>query len=1143
MKLKMKFSDKSTEHVKFLRIMKAIVLFLFLGIGMSFATNTYSQETLLSISVKNKTVKDVFKHIENNSKFIIFCMDDVVDLDRKVSLNLKDQDIETILNSIFRNTDNIFKIEDRQVIITKRTNHPQPVAVSQQNKIKVTGVVTDTNGESIIGASVVEKGTTNGITTDMDGRYEISVSDKNAVLSISYLGYVTQDVKVDGKRNINVQLYEDSKALDEVVVVGYGQQKKSSVVSAINTVTTKELRLPTRNLTNNLAGQLSGLIAVQRSGEPGYDNSDFWIRGVSSFSGGTTPLVLVDGVPRQMQDVEPDEIETFSLLKDAAATAVYGAEGANGVILITTKRGQVAKAQISVRAETSISQPTRIPKYANSYETLKAYNEALNNVGAPAVYSDEILAMYRDNVDPQLYPNVDWLDLLRDFTNNSRITLNARGGTERAKYFVSGSFYSESGLYDSQATDDYNSNIGLKRFNLRSNIDLSITKTTVINVDLSGQYLNTRYPGVSSEDLFSRINITPSHLFPMIYEDGTIAGHPDPNLYKVNPYNLLNNSGYSKEWRTRIQSKVGLIQKLDFITQGLSYRASIAFDANMLYTMKRAKTVSQYFATGRDENGKLIFEEKVSGSNTLGGASASNSGDKTIYFENSLNYARIFNDVHNLNAMLLYMQKDYQTHNQPLAYRKQGVVGRVSYMFEDRYSVEGNFGYTGSETFAKGHRFGLFPAVGVAWYLSNEKFYGSRLSSVLNKVKLRASLGRTGNDNTGSSRFLYRQSMNMGAGGYNVGYTDGGSNGGVGSSIIEGQFYAPELGWEIEVKQNYGIELGLFKNKIDLQFDYFNNKRSDILLQRRTVGATTGFQVMPWQNFGIVRNQGVDASLVLNQTIGEVELSGRVNFTFARNKILEYDEVPQQYSWMNVTGTRIGDRSIYICDGFYTYDDFIITGEGLNREYELKEGVVRSSLSSDIRPGDLKYRDVNEDGIINSFDAQRGLVHPENPEIVYGFGVSAKWRNFTVNAFFQGADNTSTILGQGQLWPFSMGIANSRLRPEFLSHWSDSDPDNFNVFYPRLRPGPGDNSHNHAASTFWERDASFLRFKNLEISYNIPKNLAQKMGMQYARVYLLGNNLCVWDSLKLWDPEMGSKNSGSVYPLVRTFSLGLDVTF
>lgn len=456
--------------------------------------------------------------------------------------------------------------------------------------------------------------------------------------------------------------------------------------------------------------------------------------------------------------------------------------------------------------------------------------------------------------------------------------------------------------------------------------------------------------------------------------------------------------------------------------------------------------------------------------------------------------------------------------------------------------MEGNFGYTGSETFAKGHRFGLFPSVGLAWYLSNEKFYKYSMKKVINKFKFRASIGRTGNDNTGGSRFLYRSTMSSGAS-YNVGYTDGGANGGVGGGIVEGQFYAPNLGWEVEVKQNYGLELGLFDNRIDLQIDYFHNKRSGILLQRKTVSDVTGFREMPWQNFGKVENQGIDGSLVLNHKIGEVRLSGRANFTFARNKILEYDEVSQKYDWMNTTGTRLGDRALLTCDGFYTYDDFNITGEGIDRVYELKEGVVKSGLAGDIRPGDLKYRDLNGDGIINTFDYKRGLANPENPEIVYGFGLSAQWKNWTINAFFQGAGNTETVLGNGGnvFWPFNGGVTESRLRKEFLNHWTDAAPDNFNVAFPRLRVGY--HAHNNASSTFWTRDASFLRFKNLEISYNLPKNFTQKVGMSQARIYLIGNNLCVWDNLKMWDPESGSKNSGAVYPLSRTFTLGLDVTF
>lgn len=1110
-------------------------------------SKVYVQSKNFTFQLENVTFKQVFNYIEKNSEFVFVYAGNVIEADKKVSINVNHQTVDQVLNKLFENAPVGYVIDNRQISLKKlaiQSNSLQPNSAQQQKKL-VQGFIRDENGESIVGANVVVKGTTIGVTTDLDGLYNLSVPDENSILEISFIGYLKQEIKVGKRNTINVVLKENASSLEEVVVIGYGQQKKSSLVSAINSVTNKELKAPTRNLVNNLAGQISGLIAVQRSGEPGYDNSEFWIRGVSSFKGGTTPLVLVDGVPRSMNDVEPDEIETFTLLKDASATAVYGAEGANGVILITTKRGSVQAARISVRAETSVLQPTRLPQYTNSFDYLTLYNEALTNAGSPGVFSNEVLNKYKDGVDPDLYPNVNWFDLLKDFTTNSRVTLNVRGGTERAKYFVSGAFYTESGLFESNTKEDYNANIGVKRFNLRSNIDFSISKSTLISVDLSGQYLQTNYPGVGTGTLFERMSTIPPHLFPMIYSDGKIAGHPDANSMKVNPYNLLNNSGYAKEWRTFIQSRAGLVQKLDFITKGLSYKASISFDANMIYTMNRAKSVTQYIATGRNDDGALDYRQVVSGSNSLGDASAGNSGEKNIYFENSLNYERIFAERHNVGAMLLYMQKDYQPHNQPLSFRKQGVVGRVSYSFDDRYSFEGNFGYTGSETFAKGFRFGFFPAFGVAWYLSNEKFYSDKMRNVVNKLKFRASAGRSGNDDTGGNRFLYRATMTTNAGGYNVGYIDGASNGNIGNGIVEGQFYAPNIGWETEVKQNYGIELGLFNNRIDLQVDYFNNKRSDILLQRSTVAGAAGFQVMPWQNFGSVNNHGLDASLVLNHTIGNVKLAARGNFTFARNKILEYDEVPPMYPWMQITGNRIGDenRALYISDGFYSYDDFIITGEGINREYKYKENVVQSGLAGDIRPGDLKYKDLNGDGIINSNDAKRGLGHPENPEIVYGFGVSAEWKGIAVNIFFQGVGNTSTVLGQsaGQaFFPFVWGVDQSTVRKEFMNRWQDSDPYNFDVDFPRMREGT--HPHNTVASTFWLRDASFLRLKNVEISYNFP--FIKKMtGVQAARIYLMGNNLAVWDKIKMWDPEMGNKNAGSSYPLSRTFTLGLDVTF
>lgn len=599
-----------------------------------------------------------------------------------------------------------------------------PVVLNGQIIKQVTGIIADINGESIIGASVMIKGTSRGVTTDLDGRYVLQNVENNAVLEISYLGYKTEEIKIEGRRNINITLYEDSKSLTEVVVIGYGAQKKESLASSVTVIDSKPLALAsTRNLTNALAGQLPGLIAVQRSGEPGYDSSEFWIRGVSSFSGGTTPLILVDGVPRSMQDIEADEIETFTLLKDAAATAVYGAEGANGVILITTKRGSADKPHISFRAEATMLTPTRLPEFMNAEQTLQLYNEALRNEGSPEAYNP---SLYAAGADRDLYPDTDWLDyMLRDHTYNMRYTLNVRGGSNKARYFVSGAFYQENGIFKEGDNNEYNNNIGVKRYNLRSNIDFDVTESTMVKVDVSGQYLQTNYPGVGTSTIFQQMCRTPSFIMPPIYSDGTIAGHPRPSANRVNPYNSLMNSGYAKEWRTSIQSKVELNQKLDFISKGLKFKALVSFDADMTYTAKRTKTPSQYVATGRDENGKLIFKEVVQGSDALT-ESLGSSSNKKIYFESSLNYNRTFAQKHEVGAMLLYMQKETQYHNNALPYRKQGIVGRATYGYDGRYFIEGTFGYTGSETFASGHRFGFFPAVGAAWYISNEHFIQMR---------------------------------------------------------------------------------------------------------------------------------------------------------------------------------------------------------------------------------------------------------------------------------------------------------------------------------------------------------------------------------------------------------------------------------
>jgi len=1010
-----------------------------------------------------------------------------------------------------------------------------------QSTIK--GKVLDKDGKGFTGVTITSLQSNESVTTKEDGSFEIKgkLGDE---LVFTYVGYKRLQVKVEDPDNMEVKMSDDVMSIEETVIVGFGTQKKSSLVSSVATVKGSDLAFPTRNLTNNLAGQLPGLIAIQRTGEPGYDNSEFWIRGISSFSGGTSPLVLVDGVPRAMQDIEPDEIETFTLLKDAAATAVYGAEGANGVIIITSKRGRQQKTQINYRGEYSVLQPTRLPEFLGSADFMTLYNEALRNEGSAIMFTDELIENYRRGEDRDLYPNTDWLDLMLDkTTNNMRHTLNFRGGGDIARFFVSGAYFSESGIFKENNLAEYNNNIGLKRFNLRSNVDLSVTKTTTIGVDLSGQYLMTNYPGVGTGLIFQRMTTIPSYLFPAVYSDGTIAGHPRPSNNRINPYNLLMESGYAKEWRSSIQSNVSLKQELDFLTKGLVFQGNVSYDAVMNYYMNRTKTPKQFYATGRNPDGSLIYKEVVAGNPDFGEPAESNTGSKNVYMEMSLRYNRNFLNLHDVGAMLLTYQKESQLHNEALAFRKQGYVGRLTYSYDNRYAIEGNFGFTGSETFAKDYRFGFFPAVGVSWTVSNEKFMTEEMKAVVNNLKFRASYGRTGNDNTGGARFLYRGTFSTGAAGYPFGIGGSGSLNGL-PGLIEGRFEAPYLSWEIEDKKNFGMELGMFNNKLTMQVDYFDNIRSNILLQRRTVSAVAGFRQNPWQNFGKVANHGIDGSLNIRQPIGnEFVLSLRGNVTFARNKILEYDEVPQLYPWMNETGKSLRSWNLYVADGLYKHEDFHISEVNGVKTYELKDGIVESTLSSNIRPGDIKYKDLNGDGIINQYDQTRDIAKPGVPELIYGFGISGEYKGMYANVFFQGAGNTSTVFGANMasgFFPFQWGVDESNLRVEALDRWTEENPSD-NVFYPRLHSATFAN--NSVPSTWWLRDASFVRLKNVELGYRFNESFLSKYGIKAGRLYLNGNNIYVWDNIKMWDPELGNANEGLNYPIPSAYTFGLEFTF
>ncbi len=1111
----------------------------------------------ITLSFKDIPLKGALKQIEEASGYVFSYDVTVINLDQPVSMSVKNEELRLALRKMFADTDVDFRFQKKQIMLTLKET--QSVKKGTSKTIK--GTVRDEHGEPVIGATVMVKGTVDGVLTDIDGKFNIQARVGD-VLEFGYVGYNTVSWKVKDKTIANITMEESNVNIDEVVVVGYGSQKKESVSASVNTMKPAEFAMPARSLSNMISGQVAGVIAIQRSGEPGNDDAEFWIRGQSSYAGGNSALVLVDGVPRSMNDIDTDEIETFTVLKDAAATAVYGSEGANGVVLITTKRGKAQKTVVSFNAQYSVATPTRMPRLMPSYDYLSMWNEATwNDAGNPdwdtwsvnnAPHSAEELEMYRSGADPDLYPTSIWTDLLSKHTQNQRYTINLRGGSEKTRFFVSAAYYNETGMFKSNPLENYNANIGLKRYNLRSNVDMDITSTTKLSVDMSGQYKTKNNPGNSSDAIFKHIVLFPTHLIPFTWSDGTASAVSSDAEGKYNPYSMLNYSGYKKTWTASMQTKATLKQKLDFITKGLSVQGSVSFDADFSAGQKRTMSPTKWLVHGRDAEGNLVKDKKGEGTALSDVQPNGTSGTKKIYIEAQLNYARVFGKKHDVTGLLVYNQKETQYQNVRnednltlLPYRKQNIVMRGTYTYDNRYVLEASFGATGSENFAPHYRWGIFPAVSASWNLHAEKFMQKeRIMDIVNKLRLRASWGITGNDAIGNNgRFVYREVLTD-DGSTNLGLTAG-QNGGPTNSyghIYESQFAAPQLSWEVERKVNVGIDLGLFRGRIDITADYFSNRRKDILIERNTIPTATGFHENPWQNFGVTTNKGFDASLIFKHNIGkDWQISARGNVTYAVNKIVEKDEIPQKYPWLAQTGHSIKVNKIYIADGLFTNQDFIITKKADGSyNYQLKPGIP--TYIQNVKPGDIKYKDLNNDGTIDTNDqSYDNGTYPSDPQLVYGFGLNVQWKGIYAGVFFQGVGRTSVNMKANTSYyvPFALGRDQSSARVEAASHWSASDPDNQNVIYPRLHTN--EYSNNTQNSTWWYRDASFLRLKNVEFGYQFDNNLVRKWKMQSLRVYVQGVNLAVWDKVKLWDPEIG--NSGSKYPITANWTVGLDVTF
>lgn len=1114
-------------------VSRLIVILLFASSLNTFAEEAYSKNTLLTLNLSDVTIREVFDEIEKKSEFVfIFSDDELNDLNTKVNVNVISKPLSEVLSKTLRPLHLDYRIKDRQVTIIKKEKDKE-VPQEQKQNFKVSGTVKDNNNIPLLGVNIQQVGTTNAVITDNDGKFTIYNLTSKSILRFSYIGYTPIEYKLaDEESEINIIMTEDVQGLDEVVIVGYGSQKRESVIGAITTVKPSSLQInQTRSITNALAGQVVGVIAVQRSGEPGNDASDFWIRGISSFqSAGTSPLVLVDGIERSLSNISPEEIESFSILKDATATAVYGVRGANGVILIQTKKGQLGKPRITVKADYGISTPTQLPDFVDGAKYMEVMNVANRLSGNNKdMYSQEAIDATRNGTDPDLYPNVNWLDeVTNKWVHNGRTTLDINGGSERLRYSLVASYFGEKGITVTDPSVAYDASNKLSRYNIRSNVDLDLTSSTNINVSIGGYILNKNTPGITPTDIIYLAFKNTPIVHPVVYSNGQIPA----NTSQTNPWAASTQTGYISTYSNSLQSTFSVTQdigKLYKPLDGFKAKAVFSFDAYSWSQLERKKSPTTYFASGRDGEGNLITSITNEGDEFLSYSKGSG-GNRAMYLETQLSYSKKIDDVHQIDGLFLYNMRDYVNADASssiysIPYRNQGLAGRISYSFKDTYFIESNFGYNGSENFKSGKRWGFFPSVALGWMISNEPFMTKQIETI-SKLKLRCSYGLVGNDQLSGRRFPYLSTINS-----TDGYTLGVSGDQSYSGYTEGDF-GVNLSWETVKKADVGLELGLW-NAVNIQADYFHERREDIFMQRKTLPETAGFTTNPWANFGIVENSGFEASVEVNKKFSEdFFLSVRGNFTYAKNKIIEYDEAESlKKTIRSHTGQSLNQYYGLKAVDLFQEEDFKADGS-------LVDGIPQHTFGI-VKPGDIQYEDTNKDGKVDAYD-YHPIGKPYVPEVVFGFGFSARYKDFDLSAFFQGATNFSNMIQGDMLIPGSGGGGLSNIYANCDDRWDPENPYKKEVFWPRLSVNKS--SNNMLYSTWWLKDASYIRLKNFELGYTLPRKIQKAAMMRDARVFFRGTNLLTWSAFDMWDPEVGSSD-GLKYPPMRVLSVGVQVTF
>lgn len=1026
--------------------------------------------------------------------------------------------------------------------------------VAQAAPIKVSGRVTDTSGELMIGVTILEKGTSNGAITDVNGNYNITVTTKNPILVVSYIGYQSLEKKVNGNL-LDIVLQDDVAMLDEVQVVGYGTMRKVSVVGAQSTLKMEHIKAPVANMGSILAGRISGLVAVQRTGVPGQDDSDIWIRGISSLTNTNKgPLILVDGIERDFKQLDPEDIESVTVLKDAASTAVYGVRGGNGVILITTKPGIVSAPKFSVDYYEGFTQLTRQPELVDAYQYMDAVNEAYENSYGKAYYSDQYITNTKmaqgliphngdKTINKYLYPNVNWMDeLYKETGRNRRANLNIRGGAPNASYYISLSYYDEQGLTKTDPRQSYDTEISYNRYNFLTNINLKATKKTNIDVGVNGWFSSGNYPRMKLDDIFSKAMMINPVLFPVEYPNGRNPGFSSFQTEFDNPYVTLARRGYKTEYKTQINSNLKVAQDLDFWnwSKGLSVHALIAFDvrSNQFLNYKvddstwkpsGTKTGDIWNSDVYDEAGNLLLQEEYKGKPTINFES-DKQVYRTFYAEAAINYKRTFARVHSVSGLALFNMRDYRDANdkdnliKSLPYKQMSISSRLTYSYNDRYFLEGNLGYTGSENFSPGNRFGFFPAVAVGWVPSNEPFWAP-ISGIMSFLKFRYSHGMVGSDSLGDTRFGFE--TEIGGQGDNGKYSTYWGNDGLGINK-----YGYQARWCTILKQDLGIEMNFLNNDLSFVFDIFKEHRDKIYLSRKNLPLYAGFAVDASANVGVVENKGFEASMEYNHQFGRNWMvSVRGNFTMNEDEVIENAEPAPAYPWLEKRGTNVLARFGYIAEGLYSSEE------------EIKERNItqfgETTPGQSVKPGDIKYKDLNGDGHIDESDISK-IGRGDIPKYYYGFGGDLRYKNFGLGVLFQGTAGADRIMEGSGVRPFVNSSGGGTLYSNIEDRWSKEDPTNDNVFYPRLAWSASDpsNVNNFVSSTWWQKDMSFLRLKQLTVSYYFPESWAKKSFLKGGRFYVMGSNIFTLSKFKLWDPELNT-NNGISYPNVSSYTLGV----